>query len=149
VRLDSVKQEDYDTVFYPGGHGPMWDLAEDKNSIRLLESFVAVGKTFAVVCHSTGALHHVRTPDGKLLVEGRTSAAQTIVLVQDNLNIHSKASLYGARRPIVQCLDRRIPDKQTHVEEVAADRNTNHAKANWHFTTPNARIELKHLYPSI
>ena len=55
VRLDSVKQEDYDTVFYPGGHGPMWDLAEDENSIRLLESFLAAGKTFAVVCHSTGA----------------------------------------------------------------------------------------------
>ena len=112
------------------------------------------------------------------------SAAQTIVLVQDNLNIHSKASLYEAfpaaeaRRLVErfewhytpkhgswlnlaeselgvlssQCLDRRIPDKQTLVEEVAAwekDRNTNHAKANWQFTTPDARIELKHLYPSI
>jgi putative intracellular protease/amidase len=72
VRLDSVKQEDYDTVFYPGGHGPMWDLAEDKHSIKLLESLVASGKTFAVVCHSTGALRHVRTPDGKLFVEGKT-----------------------------------------------------------------------------
>src|ERR1700757_3029630 len=50
----------------------MWDLAEDKNSIKLLESFLAAGKTFALVCHSTGALHHVRTPDGKLLVEGKT-----------------------------------------------------------------------------
>jgi hypothetical protein len=47
VRLDSVKQEDYDTVFYPGGHGPMWDLVDDKNSIKLLESFLAAGKTFA------------------------------------------------------------------------------------------------------
>jgi putative intracellular protease/amidase len=72
VRLGDVKQEDYDTVFYPGGHGPMWDLAEDKDSIRLLESFVAAGKVFAVVCHSTGALRHVRTPDGKLFVEGKT-----------------------------------------------------------------------------
>ena len=44
ARLDSVKQEDYDTVFYPGGHGQMWDLAEDKNSIKLLESFLAAGK---------------------------------------------------------------------------------------------------------
>ena len=44
VRLDSVKQEDYDTVFYPGGHGPMWDLAEDPNSIKLIESFLAAGK---------------------------------------------------------------------------------------------------------
>ena len=60
ARLDSVKQEDFDTVFYPGGHGPMWDLADDKNSIKLLESFLAAGKTFAVVCHSTGALRHVK-----------------------------------------------------------------------------------------
>ena len=72
VRLDSVKQEDYDTVFYSGGHGPMWDLVDDKNSIRLLESFLAAGKAFAVVCHSSGALLHVKTPDGKLLVEGTT-----------------------------------------------------------------------------
>jgi len=51
-----------------------------------------------------------------------------------------------------QCLDRRIPDKKTLVEEIAAwqhDRNANHTKANWHFTTPDARIKLKHLYPSI
>ena len=114
----------------------------------------------------------------------RFSAAQSIVLVQDNLNIHRKASLYEAfpaaeaRRPVErfewhytpkhgswlnlaesglgvlssQCLDRRIPDKQTLVEEVAAweqDRNVNHSKANWHFTTPNACIKLKHLCPSI
>jgi putative intracellular protease/amidase len=72
VRLDSVRQEDYDTVFYPGGHGPMWDLAEDKNSIKLLASLVAAGKTFAVVCHSTGALRHVKTPDGKVFVAGKT-----------------------------------------------------------------------------
>jgi putative intracellular protease/amidase len=72
LRLDSVKQKDYDSVFYPGGHGPMWDLAEDKNSIMLLESLVAAGKTFAVVCHSTGALRHVKTPDGKLFVDGKT-----------------------------------------------------------------------------
>ena len=72
LRLDNVKQEDFDTVFYPGGHGPMWDLAEDKNSIMLLESLVAAGKTFAVVCHSTGALRHVKTPDGRVLVDGKT-----------------------------------------------------------------------------
>ena len=71
LRLDSVRQEDFDTVFYPGGHGPMWDLAEDKNSIKLIESFLAAGKPFAVVCHSTGALRHVKTPDGKVLVEGK------------------------------------------------------------------------------
>jgi putative intracellular protease/amidase len=71
VRLDSVKQEDYDTVFYPGGHGPMWDLAEDPNSIKLIESFLAAGKTIALVCHAPGVLRHVKTPAGKPLVDGR------------------------------------------------------------------------------
>jgi putative intracellular protease/amidase len=72
LRLDSVSQEDYDTVFYPGGHGPMWDIAEDKSSIRLIESFLAAGKPVAVVCHSSGALRHVKAPNGRPLVEGRT-----------------------------------------------------------------------------
>jgi putative intracellular protease/amidase len=71
VRLDSVRQEDFDTVFYPGGHGPMWDLAEDKHSVKLIESFLAAGKPIGIVCHSTGALHHVKTPDGKPLVQGK------------------------------------------------------------------------------
>jgi len=71
VRLESVRQEDFDTVFYPGGHGPMWDLAEDEQSVKLIESFLAAGKTIAVVCHSTGALRHVQTSDGKLLVQGK------------------------------------------------------------------------------
>jgi putative intracellular protease/amidase len=71
LRVDSVKQEDYDTVFYPGGHGPMWDLAEDKNSINLIESFLAAGKLVAFVCHAPGVLRHVKTPEGKPLVEGR------------------------------------------------------------------------------
>ncbi len=110
--------------------------------------------------------------------------AAKIVLVQDNLNTHKQASLYGAfpaveaRRLVErfewhytpkhgnwldmaeselsvlsgQCLDRRIPDKQTLIEEVAAwecDRNTNHAKADWQFTTADARIKLKRLYPAI
>jgi putative intracellular protease/amidase len=71
VRLDSVKQEDFDTVFYPGGHGPMWDLAEDKHSIKLIETFIAAGKPIGIVCHSTGALRHVKTVDGKFLVQGK------------------------------------------------------------------------------
>jgi putative intracellular protease/amidase len=72
VRLDSVRQEDFDTVFYPGGHGPMWDLAEDRNSIKLIESFLVAGKTVALVCHAPGVLRHVKAPDGKPLVEGKT-----------------------------------------------------------------------------
>jgi putative intracellular protease/amidase len=71
ARLDSLKQEDFDTVFYPGGHGPMWDLAEDVNSITLIKTFLAAGKTIAFVCHAPGVLHRVRTPDGRPLVEGK------------------------------------------------------------------------------
>jgi len=71
VRLDSVKQADFDTVFYPGGHGPMWDLAEDGHSIELIEAFIAAGKPIGVVCHSTGALRHVKTTDGKFLVQDK------------------------------------------------------------------------------
>jgi putative intracellular protease/amidase len=71
VRLDGVKQADYDTVFYPGGHGPMWDLVEDKNSISLIESFLATNKHIALVCHAPGVLRHVKTPQGKPLVEGK------------------------------------------------------------------------------
>src|ERR1700756_1785260 len=72
VRLDTVKQQDFATVFYPGGHGPMWDLAEDPNSARLIESFIAAGKPIALVCHAPGVLRHVKTPSGKPLVEGKT-----------------------------------------------------------------------------
>lgn len=71
VRLDSVRQQDFDTVFYPGGHGPLWDLAEDRNSIQLIESFLAAGKPVALVCHAPGVLRHVKTADGRPLVEGK------------------------------------------------------------------------------
>ncbi|GJI90171.1 type 1 glutamine amidotransferase domain-containing protein [Duganella hordei] len=71
VRLDSVTQADFDTVFYPGGHGPLWDLAEDKNSIALIESFIAADKPVALVCHAPGVLRHVKTPAGRPLVEGK------------------------------------------------------------------------------
>ena len=71
VRLDSVKAEDFDTVFYPGGHGPMWDLAEDQNSVKLIETMLRAGKPVALVCHASGALCHVKTPDGKPLVQGK------------------------------------------------------------------------------
>jgi hypothetical protein len=120
----------------------------------------------------------------KDLADVHFASATTIVLVQDNLSIHSKASLYQAfpapeaRRLVErfewhytpkhgswlnlaeselgvltkQCLDRRIPDKQTLIDETAAwqnQRNASHTKANWQFSTKNARIKLKHLYPSI
>lgn len=71
VRLDSVSADDFDTVFYPGGHGPMWDLAEDADSIALIEQVARSGKAIALVCHAPGALRHTRTPDGAPLVAGR------------------------------------------------------------------------------
>jgi len=70
VRLADVKAEDFDTVFYPGGHGPMWDLAEDPVSIALLESFYNSGKPIALVCHSPGVLRHVKY-NGEPLVKGK------------------------------------------------------------------------------
>jgi putative intracellular protease/amidase len=70
VKLADVKSEDYDTVFYVGGHGPMWDLAESQDSIALLESFYNSGKPIALGCHSPGVLRHV-TYQGAPLVKGK------------------------------------------------------------------------------
>lgn len=71
LRLDTVSAMDFDTVFYPGGHGPLWDLAEDKHSIALIESFIAADKPVALVCHAPGVLRHAKRPDGNPLVEGK------------------------------------------------------------------------------
>ena len=71
VRLDSQQQQDFAAVFYPGGHGPLFDLAEDQHSIQLIEAFWAAGKPVALVCHAPGALRHVRKPDGSPLVAGK------------------------------------------------------------------------------
>mgnify|MGYP003363094250 FL=1 len=71
VKLASVSHDDYDAVFYPGGHGPLWDLAEDKNSIALIQSLYQAGKHVAFVCHAPGVLRHVKAADGRPLVQGR------------------------------------------------------------------------------
>ncbi len=76
VKLADVKAEDFDTVFYPGGHGPMWDLAESPASIALLEAFYNSGKPIALVCHSPGVLRHV-TYQGAPLVKGKHVAGFT------------------------------------------------------------------------
>lgn len=70
AKLADMKSADFDTVFYPGGHGPMWDLAESRDSINLLESFYNSGKPIALVCHSPGVLRHV-TYNGAPLVKGK------------------------------------------------------------------------------
>src|SRR5262249_15547838 len=69
TRLAEVGADDYDAVFYPGGHGPMWDLAEDPHSIALIEAFWNAGKPVAAVCHAPGVLHRVAV-QGRPLVEG-------------------------------------------------------------------------------
>ncbi|MET3825886.1 putative intracellular protease/amidase [Sphingomonas sp. PvP055] len=71
VRLDSVKIEDFDAVFYPGGHGPLWDLAEDATSRALIEGAIAADKPVALVCHAPGVLRHVQAADGTPLVAGK------------------------------------------------------------------------------
>jgi len=144
----------------------MFAPLEGRRRVKVTERRTAVD--FA---HALKDLSDIHFPDAK-----------QIVLVQDNLNTHKKASLYEAfpaaeaRRLVErfewhytpkhgswlnlaeselgvlssQCLDRRIPDKQILIDEVAAwehDRNRHHTKADWQFTTENARIKLKHLYP--
>ncbi|MCK8667772.1 type 1 glutamine amidotransferase domain-containing protein [Pseudomonas azerbaijanoccidens] len=71
VLLSSVKADDYDAIFYPGGHGPLWDLAEDKHSIALIEAFYNAGKPVAAVCHAPGVLRHAKSADGQPLVKGK------------------------------------------------------------------------------
>lgn len=71
VPLDQVDPYHFDAVFYPGGHGPLWDLAEDKHSITLLQAFYAANKPIAAVCHAPGVLKHVKAPDGHPAVKGK------------------------------------------------------------------------------
>ncbi|QCA06307.1 type 1 glutamine amidotransferase domain-containing protein [Pantoea vagans] len=71
VRLDTVNQETFDAVFYPGGHGPLWDLANDKHSISLIEQTLQAGKPVALVCHAPGVLRDVKNVDGTPLVKGK------------------------------------------------------------------------------
>lgn len=71
VKLAEVDEDGFDTVFYPGGHGPMWDLAESAVSAVLIERFMAAKKPVALVCHAPAALRHVKTPEGGSLIEGR------------------------------------------------------------------------------
>jgi putative intracellular protease/amidase len=70
-KLADVSAADFDAVFYPGGHGPLWDLAEDRASIALIEAMIAAGKPVAAVCHAPGVLRHVNGPDGKPLVNSK------------------------------------------------------------------------------
>ena len=71
VKLTDLDLAAFDAVFYPGGHGPLWDLAEDPVSIRLIESFARSGKPIAAVCHAPAIFRRTKAADGKPLVSGR------------------------------------------------------------------------------
>ena len=71
LKLSEVKASDYDAVFYPGGHGPLWDLTKDTNSIALLADFQQLGKPMALVCHAPCALLNVKLPNGEALIKGK------------------------------------------------------------------------------
>jgi putative intracellular protease/amidase len=70
-RLETVAAADFDAIFYPGGHGPLWDLAEDPHSRALVEAFYAAGKPVSAVCHAPAVLRHARDVQGQPLVKGK------------------------------------------------------------------------------
>ncbi|MGJ1333848.1 type 1 glutamine amidotransferase domain-containing protein [Sphingobacterium sp. G1-14] len=71
IPLDHINEQDYDAVFYPGGHGPLWDLTNDKTSIALIESFWAHNKPVAAVCHAPAVFRYVKDSNGQPLVKGK------------------------------------------------------------------------------
>lgn len=71
MKLADVSSEEFDAVFYPGGHGPLWDLAEDEDSIAVLETMHGAGKPVALVCHAPAALRRTRASNGEPLVSGK------------------------------------------------------------------------------
>lgn len=107
LKLADVSADDFDTVFYPGGHGPMWDLAESHESAALIESFLASERPVALVCHAPAALRPVKTPGGRLLLEdmkvtGFTNSEEAAVgltkvvpfLLEDDLK--AKGGIYSS-----------------------------------------------------
>lgn len=71
-KLSEVLNQDFDAVFYPGGHGPLWDLAKDQNSISLIEQTLQADKPVALVCHAPGVLRDVKDAEGRSIIEGKT-----------------------------------------------------------------------------
>ncbi len=69
--LQGMRASDFDAVFYPGGHGPLWDLAEDAQSKALIEAMLAAGKPVAAVCHAPAVLRHAKAADGSPMVKGK------------------------------------------------------------------------------
>lgn len=86
IALRDIDPDAYDAVFYPGGNGPMWDLPDNKDSIRIIENFHLAGKVVALVCHASAALENTRRPDGEPLVKGVkvTSYSQSEDVASEN-----------------------------------------------------------------
>lgn len=87
-KLSEVSSDDYDAVFYPGCHGPLWDLAESETSAKLIESFYNSNKPVSFVCHAPAALKHVKNTDGEPLVKGKkvtgfTNTEEALVQLTD------------------------------------------------------------------
>jgi putative intracellular protease/amidase len=72
VKLSGLSARDYDAIFYPGGHGPLWDLAEDRQSIALIETMYKEGKVVGAVCHGPAVFRHTKAPDGSSLVKDKS-----------------------------------------------------------------------------
>ncbi len=75
ITLETVIAEDYDAVFYPGGHGPLWDLTDNTDSLHLIESLYAAGKPVATVCHAPAVLVNAKAPDGDYLIKNKNLTA--------------------------------------------------------------------------
>lgn len=75
--LAQINSEDFDAVFYPGGHGPLWDLTDNNHSIKLIEQFLAANKPVAAVCHASAALLNVKDSTGEFLVKGKAVSGFT------------------------------------------------------------------------
>ena len=71
IPLEDVRADEFDAVFYPGGHGPLWDLSDNAHSIKLIEDTIAANKPVGAVCHAPIVLKDVKTPAGQYLVEGK------------------------------------------------------------------------------
>jgi putative intracellular protease/amidase len=87
-KLSDIDQADYDSVFFPGGHGPLWDLTNDRHALSLLEAMMAAGKPVALVCHAPGILSNVKAPDGEPIakdrsVTGFTDSEEAVVQLVD------------------------------------------------------------------
>jgi putative intracellular protease/amidase len=115
-KLADVSADDFDAIFFPGGHGPMWDMPDNTTSIALIEAFVKAGKPVAAVCHAPVALVNARGKDGEYLVKGKrvtgfTNAEEEAVglsavvpfLLEDRLKERGGAYSNGANwAPYVQ-----------------------------------------------